>query len=71
MKKCYVVTFYKTVLSDYGRDTEIRQRAIEVFEDDEASAIEAAKAEFCRQESVGDWSLRANRIVVEQPEFPV
>jgi hypothetical protein len=68
--KRYVVTFFKTVTNDYGRDHEIRQRAIEVFAVDEADALTKAKRELCRLEHLGDWSQHADRYEVEQPDFP-
>lgn len=70
MQKHFLVTFYKTVTTDYGNDQEIKQRALEVFAEDEAEALETAKAEFARLEGLTDWSLRANRCTVEQPDEP-
>lgn len=70
MKKRYVVTFYKTISSDYGEDKDILQGRFEVFADSEETALEEAKAEFCRRERLHDWMLHANRCEVEQPDPP-
>lgn len=70
MQKRYVVTFYKTVTTDYGEDREIVQRAVEVFANDDARALDAAKAEFARLEGLADWSLHASRFTVEGPGVP-
>lgn len=66
----YVVTFLKTVCTDFGREKEINQRSVEVFGSNEEEAVEKAKAEFCRLDRVRHWSQHADRYQVRQPEFP-
>lgn len=66
----FVVTFLKTVCTDFGKEKEINQRSIEVFGEDEQEAVEKAKAEFCRLDHVHHWSHHADRYRVGQPEFP-
>jgi hypothetical protein len=64
--KHYVVTFYKTVTSDYGRDVEIQQDVIKVAASDEQHALDQAKDEFCRRRGLHDYSLHADRYEVRQ-----
>ena len=64
--QCYCVTFYKTVTTDYGRDREITQRAVEVRASNERSAVEIAKTEFCRLHGVADWSWHSDRFEIEK-----
>lgn len=70
-KEPYVVTFYKTVMTHYGREREISERVIEVLASDAQLALEQAKAEFCRLEGLRDWSLHADRYEVERPARPL
>ncbi|MEX0760013.1 MAG: hypothetical protein WD100_10575 [Tistlia sp.] len=62
----YVVTFYKTITTDYGHDKEIEERVLEVTAVDEQTALERAQAEFCRLKELSDWRLHADRCAVEE-----
>ena len=64
--KHYVVTFYKTVTSDYGRDVEIQQDVIKVAAADEQHALAQAKDEFCHRRGLHDCSLHADRYEVRR-----
>ncbi len=57
----YVVTFFKTVITDYGDDREITQRTIEVSATDQNDALDRAKEELCRLDEIGHWSHHADR----------
>jgi hypothetical protein len=69
-RRPFVVTFYKTVSTDFGEDREIRQRTVEVFAPNEQEALKEAKAELCRIENLTDWAVHADRCEVAQPGFP-
>ena len=66
----FVVRFMKDVLGENGRQTEICQCTVEVDASNEDQATELAKKKFCETESLGDWSLHADRIQVTQADFP-
>ena len=51
-----MVTFFKTVITDYGDDREITQRTIEVSATDQNDALDRAKEELCRLDEIGHWS---------------
>jgi hypothetical protein len=65
-EKRYVVTFFKTVTDDYGRDREIRQRTVEVGAADEGTAVQLGIRALCRAESLTDWSHHADRYEVKE-----
>jgi hypothetical protein len=69
-RKPFVVTFYKTVSTDFGEDREIKQRTVEVFAPNEQDALKEAQAELCRIESLTDWALHADRYEVLPQGFP-
>lgn len=69
LRKRYLVRFIKTIADDYGREHETPQGWIEVFAASEAEALEQAKAEFCRQGRMQDWSTRADRYEICEPEY--
>ena len=69
-RRPFVVTFYKTVSTDFGEDREIKQRTVEVFAPNEQDALKEAQAELCRQESLSDWALHADRYEIRHPDFP-
>jgi len=66
----FVVRFMKDVLGENGRETEICQCSLEVDAADEGDATELAKKKFCETEALRHWSLHADRIQVEQADFP-
>ena len=66
----YVARFMKDVLGENGHETEICQRLLEIEAENRAHAAEAAKIKFCDTENVKDWSLRADRVLIVDAEFP-
>ncbi|MFB9262471.1 hypothetical protein ACFFWD_04695 [Bradyrhizobium erythrophlei] len=60
----FVVLFMKDVLGDNGREREVCQGSLEVDASTEGQATEMAKRKFCEQQSLCDWSLHADRILV-------
>jgi hypothetical protein len=66
----YIVRFIKDVLGENGREAQICQRAIEVDAEDRSEATELAKRNFCKSEKLRDWSLHADRIQVQETDFP-
>ncbi|QOZ10708.1 hypothetical protein [Bradyrhizobium sp. CCBAU 51765] len=66
----YVVRFMKNVLGDYGRQSEVCQGTLEIDAADENEATERAKARFCKEQALHDWSLHADRIHVRPADFP-
>ena len=70
-RKPFVVTFYKTVSTDFREDREIKQRAVEVFALNEQDALKEAQAELCRIENLTDWALHADRLRDHASGFPI
>ncbi len=68
--KRYLVRFMKRVVGGDGHDVELCQRWFEIDAATEADAIECAKVKFCAMESLKDWSLHADRIQVNDADFP-
>ena len=66
----FIVRFMKDVLGENGRQAEICQSTVEVDAPSEGHATELAKQKFCENQSLGDWSLHADRIQVKQTDFP-
>lgn len=66
----FVVRFLKDVLGENGRQAEICQSTVEVDASNEGHATELAKRKFCETQSLGDWSLHADRIQVVPADFP-
>ena len=66
----FVVTFLKDVLGENGHMCEVRQSRIEIDASSDREAEHRAKAQFCETHSTHDWSLHADRIKVEQADFP-
>ena len=66
----FVVRFMKDVLGENGRQAEICQSTVEVDASSEGHATELAKQRFCERESLGDWSLHADRIQIRQADLP-
>jgi hypothetical protein len=60
----------KDVLGGYGRQIEVCQGALEIDASDENEAKERAKAKFCKDQALHDWSLHADRIHVKAADFP-
>lgn len=60
-KNRYTVAFYKRVSDDHGREKDICQHVIKVLAQDEISAVEKAKVEFCRHQRLSHWSWHADR----------
>lgn len=66
----YVVRFMKNVLGEYGRQSEVCQGTLEIDAADENEAKERAKARFCKEQALHDWSLHADHIHVRPADFP-
>lgn len=66
----YVVRFMKTLLGENGREVDVCQGSLEVDASNEGQAVELAKQKFCEKQSLGDWSLRADRVHVNAADFP-
>jgi hypothetical protein len=66
----FIVRFMKDVLGENGRQAEICQSTMEVDAANEGHAAELAKQKFCEAQSLCDWSLHADRVQVEQTDFP-
>jgi hypothetical protein len=66
----YIARFMKDVLGENGHETEICQRSLEIEAENQAHATDAAKIKFCDTESVEHWSLRADRVLIADADFP-
>ena len=66
----YVVRFMKNVLGENGRESDVCQCTLEVDASNEDHATELAKKMFCEAQELRDWSLHADRIHVQQADFP-
>jgi len=62
----YIVRFMKDVLGENGHEAEICQRSMEIDAADKLSASDLAKVRFCKNESVKEWSLHADRVHVTE-----
>jgi hypothetical protein len=66
----FVVSFMKHVLGGNGRQIEICQSTVEIDAPSEDIATELAKQRFCEAERLCEWSLHADRIQVQAPDYP-
>jgi hypothetical protein len=66
----FVTHFMKKVIGDNGHEQEICQRIVEVNAASRAEAAELAKQKFCETEQVCNWSHHADRLLVEEADFP-
>jgi hypothetical protein len=66
----FIVHFMKNVLGDNGREQEIRQCTLEVDAPSKAQASEVAKRKFCEIQGVPKWSDHADRLHIEEGDFP-
>jgi hypothetical protein len=66
----YVVQFFKEVMGDNGHEAEICQGKLEIDALNRLEAAEHAKREFCEQRRLADWSLHADRVSVDETDFP-
>jgi hypothetical protein len=66
----FVVHFMKDVLGGNGRHREVCQGALEIDASTEGQATEIAKLKFCEQQSLCDWSLHADRILIDAADVP-
>jgi hypothetical protein len=66
----FVVKFMKDVLGDNGHQVETCQRAMEIDAKNEHEARALAERGFCMLERLPRWSLHADRIQVEEADFP-
>ena len=64
----YIVSFYKVVMDDYGRDHEICQQQLEIVAADRRSALAEDVYKFCEREEIADWSLRADRFEIDEQQ---
>ena len=66
----FVARFFKEVLGDEGRVSDVCQCTVELDAQDSGQAIEAAKQRFCDLHGVHDWTLHADRFDVKPADFP-
>lgn len=66
----YIVRFFKTVTGDNGYVAEVRQFEEEVLAESPVEAQELGIQKFCEEQRLSSWSLRADRISVQEAEFP-
>lgn len=66
----FVVKFMKVVLGANGHEENICQGCVEVDAKNKGAAAVLAKQKFCRAEGLVDWSLHADKILVQEAEFP-
>jgi hypothetical protein len=66
----YVVKFYKRVMGDNGRNSEVCQGECEVDAANPVEAVERGKSAFCDQARIPHWSLHADRFSVAETEYP-
>ena len=66
----YIVSFMKEVIGNNGIAAEICQNSIEIDAPNRQAAGELAKRRFCEREQLPHWSLHADRIEVEEADFP-
>lgn len=66
----YIVKFFKDILGENGRHSEVCQHFIEVEADDSGTACELAKQKFCESERLEHWSLHADRFHVAEAMPP-
>ena len=66
----FIIHFVKKVLGDNGREEEVRQCTVEVDASDKPEAREIAKRSFCELHSVTKWSDHADRLEIQEGDFP-
>jgi hypothetical protein len=66
----FVTHFMKKVMGENGHEQEICQGIVEVDAASRAEAAELAKQKFCETERVCNWSHHADRLQVEEADFP-
>ena len=66
----FVARFFKDVLGEAGRASEVCQCTAEIDATDDAQAKEIAKERFCDLHGVHDWTLHADRFDVKPADFP-
>jgi len=66
----FIVEFLKDVLGPNGRQAEICQCTLEVEAPDESRAADIAKARFCEQEQLQNWSVHADRFQIKPATSP-
>lgn len=66
----FIVHFMKNVLGENGQEKEICQCTIEVDAASKTGATDLAKQKFCETQGISDWSNHADRIQVNEGDFP-
>jgi hypothetical protein len=66
----FIVKFFKDILGDNGRDSEVCQHFLEVEAANSGDACELAKRRFCESERLQHWSLHADRLHVTESDQP-
>ena len=66
----FVARFFKEVLGEAGRASEICQCTVEVDALDNRQATEITKRKFCDLHGVHDWTLHADRFEVKPADYP-
>jgi hypothetical protein len=67
----FIVKFFKDILGDNGRDSEVCQHFLEVEAANSGDACELAKQRFCESERLQHWSLHADRLHVTESKQPI
>jgi hypothetical protein len=62
--RTFRVTFLKAVCGDTGQDFDATQGVFDVSAEDDYSAAEIAKAQFCRARHISKWSVNADKYLV-------
>jgi hypothetical protein len=65
----YVVKFYKMVTA-HGHQVDACQYVAEKYKTQAADALAAAKQDFCTAHHLRDWTVHADRVEVQEAEFP-
>jgi hypothetical protein len=66
----YVAKFTKNILSDSGHQSTIVQRTFDLQAPNRELARQLAERRFCALEGIKDWSSHADKLIIEEADFP-
>jgi hypothetical protein len=66
----FIVRFIKNVLGENGHEQEICQDTIEVNASSRSEASKLAQEKFCQHHGLSRWSDHADRVQVNEADFP-
>jgi hypothetical protein len=66
----YMVKFVKNLVTDTGQQMEVVQQSFDIDAPTQGEALELAKKCFCNGEQISEWTQRADRMLVEEADFP-